>query len=328
MRIGCQEACACLTYCYESVMQTAASTIESLERGRRNPEVFQKTCILVSSTIQGFNFLAKSNRLPEFASILNMAQSFDFYGFCRLPRYIFHPYIPGRLDEDVILDQLETILCQNWKMGQRDRKVRTFAKERLVDLLEEMLELDFDVRTEAEFRTLLQDKMVDFLEHSPKQYPRGEFDPQLIDISALSVKLKRITFLEYLSDFIFIGIDIACVPSFLHDWAIFDLSLISNKLGRIAYYSLDDWISAFMCIGYSILFIEAFRSLISDDLSRDERRNAKWIMVASVAETLYNGAILFKKELHVITFLAIGAKLLGLIQIWQSPKISFFTEPS
>lgn len=327
MRIGCKEACACLTYCYESVMQSSASAIESLDRGRRNPEVFQKTCILVSSTIEGFNFLAKSNRLPEFASILNMAQSFDFYGFCRLPRYIFHPYVPGRLDEDVILDQLETILCKNWKMGQSDRKVRTFAKERLVELLEEMLELDFDVRTENEFRFLLQGKIVDYLERSAKQYPRGEFDPNLVDISSLSVRLKRITFLEYLSDFIFIGIDVACIPSFLQEWQIFDFSFISKKIGKFAYYSLDEWISAFMCFGYIVLFMEAFRSLIEDDLSRDEMRNAAWIMAASVAETLYNGAILFKKELHVITFLAIGAKLLGLIQIWQAPRISFFTEP-
>lgn len=337
MRIGCSEACACVSWCFESAKQTFVATVESIEMGRRNPEVFQKTCILFASTIQGINFSFRSNYLPDLVRILDFAQSFDFYGFCRLPRYIFHPFVPGRLDEDLILDQLEVILCKNWNMGKPDAKgikhdpiVRKFAKERLVDLMEEMLRVDFDVRTGEDFKFLLKNQLIKHLESFPKLYPRDEFDPEFIDIHSLQVNLKKISFLEYISDAIFILVDIACVPSFIFEW--FDLSNISNRLGNMpllkhfSQSNLDNWISCFMCTGYIALFLEAFRSLCQDLLSHDERRNAKWVMVASVAETLYNSAILLKKDIKVVVLLAVIAKLLGLIQIWQSPKISFFTE--
>ena len=85
MRIGCCEACGCLSFCYESAKQALAATILTLDEIRCNPDAFQKTCILAESVIQGFNFYFHTNYLPEFVEILDVAYFFDFYGFSGFP---------------------------------------------------------------------------------------------------------------------------------------------------------------------------------------------------------------------------------------------------
>ena len=41
-------------------------------------------------------------------------------GFVVFLVYFLHTYIPDRFDEYAILDQLETILCDNWQMDQME----------------------------------------------------------------------------------------------------------------------------------------------------------------------------------------------------------------
>lgn len=334
MRIGCCEACGCLSFCYESAKQALAATILTLDEIRCNPDAFQKTCILAESVIQGFNFYFHTNHLPEFVEILDVAYSFDFYGFCRLPRYLFHPYIPERMDGDAILDNLEVVLCDNWHQGipdeegrSRDPEVRQFAKDRLTDLFEEMLEFDYDVRTEEEFQDLLQRWFVSYLENNPED----KLDPYSVDFQDLKVPLKKNPFLEVLDDTLFIVVDIACVPSFLQKWNLIDLSFISVYLAGTPLLawttrkSFDDWIGIFMCMGFAARFLEAFRSLYADDLNHEDSRNAEWIMAAALTEFVFNCAILQRKDPRLITFLAFSAKSLGLLQILLAPRNSFFT---
>ena len=337
MKIGCGQACACLSYCYESAKQSLAAAVSTLNEIRKNPETFQKTCIIAGSIIQGINFTFRTKYLPELVRILDTAQELDFYGFCRIPFYIFHPYVPERIDEYAVLDQLETILCKNWEMGKPDGKgklrapiVRKFAKGRLEELLEMMDEFDYDLRTENEFKKILKNHLVKYLEEYPKLYSRDEFDPGLIDIGDLKVDLKPSSFLQVLSDAIFMVVDIACVPSFLQEWSLIDLSYFSYKggstsiFGQLLQKSLDDWIRGAMCLGFLFQIMEAFRSLYIDPLTHGERNNAKRIIGAAIAECLYNGAILLKRDLRLITFFAFVAKSLGLVQILLIPKTSFF----
>lgn len=334
MRIGCCEACSCLSFCFESAKQALAATILTLDEIRSNPEAFQKTCILAESVIQGYNFYFHTNHLPQLIEILDVAYSFDVYGFCRLPRYLLHPYMPERLDGDVISDDLEAILCDNWHRGLpdeegkcRDPEIRQFAEDRLTDLLEEMLEFEYDLRTEEEFKDLLQRWFVSYLENNPED----KLDPYSIDFQDLKVPLKKSHFLVVLDDILFIGVDIACIPSFLQKWKLIDLSFISLYLAGTPLLawttrkSFDDWITVFMCMGFLMQFLEAFRSLYSDDLTQEERKNSKWIMAAALAEILYNSAILERKDPRLITFLAFAAKSFGLIQILLASRKPFFT---
>lgn len=334
MRIGCCEACACLSFCFETAKQGLAATVLTLDEIRSNPEAIQKTCILAESIIQGINFYYRTNYLPELVKVLDVAHSFDFYGFCRLPRYLFHPYDAESVDENAILDDLEAILCDCWLLGlpdeqgkSRDPAVRKFAKELLEDLLLEMFEYDYDVRTEEQFKALLHNRIVNYLENNPTE----DFDPYSISLKDLKVDLKEPSILELLDDAIFIGVDVACIPAFLQDWSLIDLSFFANQLAslpllsRLPQGSLDDWIRGVMCVGFIVQLSEAVRSLYADHLTQEEQRHAKWIIAAASAEFLYNSAILLRQDLRLITFLAFTAKSLGLIEILLTPKVSFFS---
>lgn len=234
MRIGCNKACACLVPCYESAKQTFAATLLILDEIQSNPEAFQKAAILAESIIQGINFIFHTNYLPELIKILDVAQSFDFYGFCKIPHYLFH---------------IDT---------------------------------------------------------------RGG--------------LKNIHFLERLDDAIFIVVDVGCIPAFLQDWSLIDLTWCSEAIGRVSCLawatetSLDDWVRRGMCLGFIVKASEALRKLYVKSLIPVEKRNAHLIVAASVAECFYNGSILLRSDPRWITFFALFAKSLGLLQILLAPK--------
>lgn len=328
MGIECR---ACLSSCFELTKQAIVVTILTLDKIRKNPEALQKICILIESLIQAINFYKNTHYLPRLIQVLDIAYSFDFYGFCRVPKYLFHIYRAERFDEYLILDQLETVLCHNWKIKNeeglnRDQAVHAFAKQQLIELLEEMEEFNYDLKTEEEVKTLLQNR----LKRSLKDIPKKDFSPDAIDLKDLKIPLKENPFLEALCDAIFIGVDIACVPSFLQDWGLIDLSFISDGLGkiislqRLPVKNLDEAIRGVMCFGFLVQVIKALQSLYLGGMSQAESRNAKLITAAGSAEFLYNLTILQKRDLRLIVFLAIIAKSLGLVQIVLEPESSYF----
>jgi hypothetical protein len=121
------------------------------------------------------------------------------------------------------------------------------------------------------------------------------------------------------------------VPAFLRDWSLIDLARYANQLGRFPLLSwvpsqkLDDWIWMTMCTGYILKFSQAAYRLWQEKLIPKEAKDAKWIMIASLAECLYCLAILQKKDPRLIIFLAFSAKSLGLLRFLLAPKPSFFT---
>lgn len=337
MRLGCFQSCACVSSCYTFAKQALAMTICELDEIRRDPEAFQKICIVARSIIQGMNLYFHTNHLSGLVNVLNVTESFDFYGFCRLPRYLMHPYLPDRLDEYAILDQLETILCQNWHMGSpdekgqlRDAKVQEFAKTQLNAFLEGMVDNDQDLRSEEEVKALLHNWLTQTLQSNPDNSKKG-FDSDYLNLKDLKIPFKPTTWLEFLTDMTFIGIDIACVPAFLSDWSLLDLSYYANKLGRISFLKwvpnqcLDDCVWRAMSVGYTLQFIQAFRNLWQGELTADEVKDAKWQMAASIAECVYSRVMIQTKDMRLIVFCALVAKSLGLLRFILAPKPTFFT---
>jgi hypothetical protein len=330
MRIGYIQSCACLSSCCEFATQALAATVIRLNAVRCDPDAFQKACIVVRSVIQGVNFYCHTHYLPQLIRILNLAETFDFYGFFRLPRYFLHPYAPDRLDEYAILNELKIVLFNNWNSNfgvVQQHDVDQFAENQLKVFLEQMVENSEDLRTDEEVRILLSNSLRQTLEASPKK----GCDPQNINLSSLKIPLKKACWLDVLTNATFIVVDIACVPAFLRDWSLIDLARYANQLGRFPLLSwvpsqkLDDWIWMTMCTGYILKFSQAAYRLWQEKLIPKEAKDAKWIMIASLAECLYCLAILQKKDPRLIIFLAFSAKSLGLLRFLLAPKPSFFT---
>lgn len=333
MRIGCYQACACVSSCFEYSKQAFAATVIQCDEIRRDPEAFQKTCLVALSAIRSINLHCHKNYLGDFISVLDAAPAFDFYGFCRLPRLFLHPYTAERLDEYDLLDQMEVILCDNWHLGTPDKKgknrdplVYEFAKEQLTEFLEEMSEDDVDFRTEEEVRTILHHWFEKTLEKDQKT----DFDPHEINLKSLKVNLKPTSWMEFLLTYTFAGIDILCIPDFLQGWNLIDLSSCADAIGKvpsiswIAKHSLDDWVWGMLCFGHSMHVINACFSLWKGELTPGEAKDAKWTLVASAAESIFSLSVLMKKDLKVINGLALIAKSLGLIAFLSSEKPMFF----
>lgn len=337
MRIACHEACACLSSCYEYAEHAFAVTILTCDKVLSDVEAFQKTCILGESIIQAFNLYYQTNYLTEFVNFLDIAQSFDFYGFCRIPRYFFLPYQADRIDDNALLDDLEIVLCENWGIGEcedpkeyGDPDVHQFAKEQLTAFLTHMSEEEIAYHSEEDLRTALKNCLFLTLKKNKDNTPEG-FDPDFIDLNSLSIPLKKTRVLEVIIDFTFIFVDIGCIPVFLQEWSLINLSGVADRLSQIRFLSwisqqsLDDNVRRLMCAGFILQFFNALYTLCLTDQSEDAKA-AKWMMAASAAEFLYNLTILKRKNIRIITGFAILAKSIGLIQFMITPKPSFLTD--
>lgn len=335
MRIGCGEACACVVSCYESAKHACATTILTLNEIRSSPEAFQKTFLIALATLRAVNFHCNTNYLPHLVSVLESVPAFDFYGCCRLPRFYLHPYNVERLDEYDILDQLEVILCDNWHLGlpdaqgkNRDVHVREYAQDQLNVFFRKMADDDLDFGSEKEMKTILHNWFEKTLEANPKK----DFDPHNLNFQSLKINLKSISWMESAIIYSFVFADIACVPDFLHMWDLIDLAPYANQIGKIPFFSwvpgqvLDEWIWGVLSVGFLLQFINAFQALREGDLSSDEQKDAKWVIVASIAEFIYCSSNILLKNHQWINALALIAKSIGLIAFLNASKPTFFTK--
>ena len=317
----------------EKSKQNLAAAIHRIGEIVQDASAFQKIYIIALSIIRGINFQCGTNYLPSLIPVLDTACALDFFGFCRLPRLFLYPYTPAALDEFDLLDQLEPILCSNWGQGvvdnkgnRRDIQVRDFAKDQLNAFLEKMTEEDMDFKDEAEVKEILHHWFREVLEAQPI----NNYDPNALDLQLLSVKLKKNPRLTSIMQGLFVAVDIACIPSFLQAWELINLSPIADYLGRfslfswVALQSLDEWIWRLFGAGNAIQAILCARDLWEGKLSPDEARAAKWLMAASVGESVYSLAIVVSTNGPLINALALTAKSLGLAAFFVTPKTTFF----
>ncbi len=139
--------------------------------------------------------------------------------------------------------------------------------------------------------------------------------------------------LEFLTDAAFIVTDLLCVPLFLHEWSLIDLSFYVHQLGRLRLFgkqpaeTLDDWIKISLCISFSFQFFKALYCLSQPDLKAEEATGAKCLIAASLAEFIYNYSMINRWTPRWLTFLLFTAKSIGLFQIMLDPKPIFFDTP-
>jgi hypothetical protein len=250
-------------------------------------EALQKSCIFFQSIFKALDLMQRQQRFNRLIEILEVAQSFDFYGFSRLPKRYFHPYSIETIDRQVIESQV------------------SLAKHQLLTNFFLEIEKEEQVFTAEEFRNALSGKV-------------GAVLPSNINL------LKKESWLAYLIDWTFIFVDIACIPVFLQDWSLLNLSRLASVTGinRMIDWStkisLDEIVRWAMCLGFSLQFIQAVNQL-SD--GKEESKKEAWRSLAtSTAEFFYNYAILKHQSIAQITALAFFAKLFGLYQILSSSR--------
>jgi hypothetical protein len=324
MRIGCLDGCSCLTSCWNTVKYSLSVAVFDLKQIASSPDALQKACILVHSIIQGINLTYETNYLPRLVKVLDHSQTLDFYGFCRLPHYLLHAYCHEQIEDSLLLENLTAVLHENWRFNEGNLPTQNFARHSLKAFLELMAEEEIAFSTEEKMREALEIWLINRSEGIPP-----DVDPLNIDLARLRIPLKKTNWLIALTDAAFIIADILCIPDFLNQWRLIHLPSFKQVQHRFPlashspFRTLDNYVRASMSIGFALQFIQSIITLMESNTNPEERSHAKWILVASAAEFIYNTSILRKASPRFITFFAFWAKLLGLIAFLKTPKPAF-----
>ncbi len=332
----CREAYAYLAPYCEAVKQGVCTTIVELNEVRQDPEGFQRICLVALSILEGINYYYGRTYLPKLVAALDVANSLDFYGFLKIPYHFFHVVDPDKIDEFHTLICLEDVLCENWGQGiqnergqLQDPAVHAFAKQCLADLLSHMSVNDLASVDNDKFKRVLQEWLVDELATHPDQRQEG-WDTGLIDLSQLEVVQKKDSWLETLANLAFIGVDVGCVPLFLHEWDLIDLGSWAANLGRFRAFAwvpnqcLDTLVRVGLCAGFFLRFLEACRALNEKEVGEATAKRAQWERVLSAAEFLFNFSVLCRASPPIVIFLTFVAKSIGIAAIVYRPNIGYF----
>ena len=328
MPIQCNGAYAYISSWCDFSKGLFVETLLNLSAIRQSPEALQKVCLVALSALRAFNFQYNTNYYSALINVLDAAPAFDFYAGFRLPRYFFYPYCAERIDEHNLLNQLEGVLCQNWQIGEGRDAMRQFAKQELTAFLDDMVNHDDDFSTEEEFKKFLRN----WLRVRLKNDLEVKFDPAMIDLSALKIKLKSYSQVDKVMFSGFFFADIACIPDFLQTWGVISLAPCVKAVGSIPLFSwvrsqsLGDWVWLGLLTGFVCQFVDAAQSLWKEELSPAKRREAQWVLVASVAECALCISNLMKASDPLINGLALIAKSLGVKVFFVSAKVVFFAE--
>ncbi|WP_068467008.1 hypothetical protein [Candidatus Protochlamydia phocaeensis] len=330
MSVDCHSTLACLSSFYSSAKQSLAEVVTALNKVRSDPEGFQRICLVALSILQGINYYTGKHYLPDLVRVLDTANALDFYGFLKIPYHLFNTLDSDKIDEGRTLDVLEDVLCRNWNQGsiladgrRQDPQVRVFAQDCLSGLLDQMHENDWAYQDSAVFKQALYTWLVEEL----RLQPRVTWDVSLIDLAGLQIIQKEDSWLETLTNATFMVVDTLCIPAFLQEWNIINLSRQANWLGQFRLFSwvpnqkLDDWIRVGLCLGFLLGFLEAARCLCESNLGRVTRMRAKWSLAVSAAEFVFNFAILCQARLPVIIGLTFIAKSIGVFSIVYRPQV-------
>lgn len=320
-------------YCRDLAWDCATTTFSALDEIRHDMTAFKKSCLIILSIIQGINFYRHTNYLSSLTHVLDYAPSFEFYGFCRLPHYFLF-YLPEQIDEQALLDDLETVLCGNWNLGAldeseklRDPAIHARAKQELTHLLEAISEGDEAFASIEEVRKVT----AKFLQESLAVQNTLGVDPNAIDLKDLTVTFKRSSFIKKISEITFVLVDMACFPSFLQGWSLVDLSSLGSVIGRIPLFSraaglfcLDDWIWAGTCIGDTLDAGRFGWSLLFQKLKPDQKKRNQWGLVVAITDFVYSFLILQKSDPRIIVACGLIAHSTSLASFFFSPKTVFF----
>ncbi|MBA2369736.1 MAG: hypothetical protein H0V82_12030 [Candidatus Protochlamydia sp.] len=318
----------------QSIQESAIKSVIELNEVLHDPEGFQKICLVALSILQGINYYRDKPCLPKFEKMLDIANSFDFYSFLKIPYHLFYLVDSDKIDEFKTLNEIEKALCANW-IGRegidRDPEIHLFAQKCLSDLLEHMTQFEVAFVNDARFKSMLHQWLVEELNVHAAAYP-AYWDQSRIDINGIAVIQIEDTKFETASNFAFICVDLMCVPAFLGEWKLLDLISTAESLGKFRLFSwmpshnLDSWIRGVLCTAFLLKFCDACTCLMRGNLGPATKKRAQWDLVVSAAEFLFNFAAFCKVRTPAVIFLTFIAKSLGVASIISRPNRYFFEE--
>jgi hypothetical protein len=252
--------------------------------------------------------------------------------------------------EIVDVEEDEVIMDEEIDIEEID-KLKALLKPVLKAQLELMASKNDAYRNLDEFKEVIKKRLRKIDEQKFEEYDFAKINIEHVtecDLSDLnehnrnyhvSQWIRHVPLLERIMNLNWAIVDIGCVGLYLQGWHLLDTAKCSDRIGEVAVfqwvknYQLDTWVIGLVCTGFAWKFLESVRKLSDDALTPQERRQARWNAVTSLAEvTLYS--TIFANHIGKTQFnnaylqwLAIASKSLGLLSIVTRPKHEFFQRP-
>ncbi len=311
---------------FEKTRNAFAATVNKLNVVRLDPNGLQKSGLFTLAVLQGINCYREKPFLPDYVESLDIANSFDFYGFFKIPNYWFYPYNLENVDPVPSLNALERHLCKNLGLGDRDALVRAFAQESLQNYFDILTDNNWTcLKNEAEFNDGLLNVI---LEKIAVQNLAWNGDG--INLYGFHPILKPSAPFKILADFSSMAVDIGCGAYFLDQWKLLDLGYYANIIGEYRTFRwvpdqiLDDWIRGGLCFSFVMQMVQGARGLRDQNSSDVVKVKSMWQIAIAVTEFVFNFSVLIRCKPSTVYFLTAVAKGIGVLSVMFEPATEYF----
>lgn len=311
---------------------------------RNNTDFFEKIFQVANAALQLIIIAFGYTYFSRLSLSLSTVVMHDFYNFLKWPKKWLEKVNRDSIDEKATFDSLKAALQQEIDpMRTNVPEVERLADMHLKERLSIMRDTGDGFENKAGFKNLLLKQMNDA---DPVKNPKNSSPFSLKDLKLkdFHVTVRRVPFIEKLTNFTWILVDIGTVGYFFQKWNLLDTAKWGERIGSIPGFqwvptnSFDTWVVGGICSGFGLKLAEATRKLFDEALTDQERRQARWDVVTASAESIYWGSMFLNRigqiaiEGSTLQWLAIGAKTFGLVSIiCNSGRHQFFqakTAPS
>lgn len=309
--------------------QNAAALLLKVKDLRNDVEFFEKVGQAASYCIQLLMLNYPGTSMSKLELALQTVLLHDAYSFLKKPREWIYPVSAEMIEENEILASLTEVLQDQIDPNHLNVPgVQTLAEECLEHRLGSMRRSGDAYKSVDAFKEVLKRQI--------QETDDPNFDLSTVDLTDLDVPLRHVPILERVTNWNWAIVDLGCVGLFLHEWKLLDTAKWAENIGQVPGFqwtrsqSLETWVVALVCTGFTLRLVEAARKLQDEALTEEETRAARWQIVTSIFEFSFYGAIYLNRigkssiQHSTIQWLGIVAKAFGLVYIASRPAHQFF----
>lgn len=308
----------------DSAAQKTITFVKECSNFRNNTDFFEKVGQVAFAALQLVMMIPGYTYLSRLSFSLSTVVMHDFYNFFKQPAKWMYPCTSDKIIEFETLTSLTAALQQQLDpAGTHGNAVADLAKKQLEFRLKTMLEKGDAYASEDVFKDVLQRQI---RETNPVINP-SPFNLKDVDLKDFKVSLRNVSFIERLSSWVWIAVDVGTIGYFFQKWQLLDTAKWAERIGKVPGFqwvptnSFDTWVVGGICTGFGLKLVEASRKLFDEKMTGQERRQAKCDVITSIFESIYWGSMFMSRigqciiKDATLQWLAIAAKTLGLVSI-------------
>ncbi|MFI0434196.1 MAG: hypothetical protein ACH350_00525 [Parachlamydiaceae bacterium] len=311
---------------------------------RNNPDVYQKVGQIALATFQLIMIRYPSTAfLGKLSDVFSAVSMHDFCRALEIPRGVFAPIKALSIDECEVTHMLTCLLTDQNVSEQDFNALGNVVKKCVKTQLQSMMAHDDAYQSLDDFLRLVEVRL------KKTDQSHGVWDVQFfqqIDLQKAIQDnhkyylpdqcLRHTSTLQAIMNMNWAIVDLVTVAWTFKGWNLLDTAKYAEKLSQYRVFhwvknqNLDVVLIGGVCTGFAWKILESIRKLRDDELTIQEKQQARWNVITSLAELTFFGVIFTNitgrtqiAGAYVEVF-ALVAKSLGLLSLLMRPEHKFF----